>query len=56
MKLDFKKNLGSTDKTIRVGIALILIVLVYNKTLTGWLGIFVTIFAILQFIEVSFSY
>lgn len=33
-----KKNMGSTDKSIRIVIALILVVLYFMETLTGTLG------------------
>lgn len=56
MKLNFKKNLGQTDRVIRTLLGIILIALVVGKVLTGWLGILLTVFAIFLFVDAFFSY
>ncbi len=56
MKLDWKKNLGNTDRLIRVIIGIVLFGLAYTKIISGWLSIAVVIFALGQFVQAYFSY
>lgn len=56
MDLDWKKNLGSTDRFIRTIIGLLLLGLAATKTLTGWWAAAAVIFALFQFIEAAFAY
>ncbi|MEJ8554199.1 YgaP-like transmembrane domain [Tepidibacter sp. Z1-5] len=56
MKLNFKKNLGNTDRIIRTGLGLVSIWLMYYKIITGWIANFVIIFGVLQFIEAYLGY
>ncbi len=42
-----KANIGSTDKLIRLGLAIVLIVLFYLETLTGTLGIIALVVALI---------
>ena len=56
MELNFKKNLGTTDRIIRTLAGIILIFLVIGKVLTGWLGILLAVFAIFLFVDAFFSY
>jgi hypothetical protein len=51
-----KKNMGSTDKLIRLGVAIILIVLYYKSVLTGPLGIIALVVALLLTITSLFSF
>jgi hypothetical protein len=51
-----KKNIGSTDKLIRLGIAIILIVLYYKTVLTGTLGIVALVIALLLTITSLLSF
>lgn len=48
-----KKNMGSTDKMIRVIIAIIIAILYYTGTISGTLGIVLSAFA-LVFVITSF--
>jgi len=41
-----KKNMGKTDKTIRLLIAAVIVVLLFTKVLTGTLGIILLILAV----------
>jgi hypothetical protein len=41
-----KKNMGKTDKTIRLLIAAVIVVLLFTKVLTGTLGIILLIVAV----------
>ncbi|OPX83500.1 MAG: hypothetical protein A4E53_04585 [Pelotomaculum sp. PtaB.Bin104] len=56
MNLDWKKNLGNTDRLIRVAIGLLLMGLAYTKIITGWWATVGIIFALFQFIEAAFAY
>ncbi|SDD63204.1 hypothetical protein SPACI_054370 [Sporomusa acidovorans DSM 3132] len=56
MHLDFEKNLGSTDKAIRVIIGVVLIGLYMTGTFRGGWGIAAVAFALAQFVEAYFSY
>ncbi len=42
-----KANIGSLDKLIRLGLAIVLIILFYKSILTGTLGIVALIFALI---------
>jgi len=42
-----KANIGSLDKFIRIGLAIVLIILFYNSTLTGTLGIVALLVALI---------
>ena len=42
-----KANIGSLDKLIRLGLAIVLIILFYNSTLTGTLGIVALLIALI---------
>ena len=56
MDLDWKKNLGYTDRVIRTVIGLLLLGLVYGKVLTGWWAAAAVAFGLFQFIEAAFAY
>lgn len=56
MKLDFKKNVGTTDKIIRASIGVLLLVFGLTEIITGWFKTLAIIFAILLFVTVIFSY
>lgn len=56
MHLNFEKNLGTTDRTIRVTIGVILLGVVFSQNITGlWAGIAIT-FALFQFVEAGLGY
>ncbi|MDD3078226.1 MAG: DUF2892 domain-containing protein [Paludibacter sp.] len=42
-----KANIGSTDKLVRLGLAIVLIVLFYKEVITGTLGIIGLVVALL---------
>ena len=42
-----KRNMGSYDKSVRLGIAIVLIVLYYKQVLNGTLGIIALVIALL---------
>ncbi len=42
-----KANIGSMDKFVRLGLAIVLIILFYNSTLTGTLGIVALLVALI---------
>ena len=50
-----KKNMGSTDKTIRIAIAVVIAILYFTNTISGTLalvlGIFAAIFILTSFIS-----
>lgn len=54
MYLDFKRNLGTTDKIIRVGTGLSIIALAFK--LTRWFKIIATIISTLLFVDVACGY
>ncbi|CAH2213268.1 YgaP-like transmembrane domain [Tepidibacter aestuarii] len=56
MELNFKRNLGNTDRGIRITIGIITIMLVYGNILNGWWGILAIIIALSQFIEGFLGY
>jgi len=56
LDLDWKKNLGNTDRVIRAVIGLLLLALAYGKTLTGWWAAAAVTFALFQFVEAAFAY
>lgn len=56
MHLDFEKNLGNTDKTIRVIIGVLLIGLVISGSIHGGWRAAAVAFSLAQFVEVYFSY
>lgn len=51
LELDFRKNLGNTDRVIRIGIGLLILILVALRVIAGWLAVVAVLFAISQFIE-----
>ncbi len=51
-----KKNVGSTDKIIRILIAILIGVLYYNETIKGTTAIILLIFAIIFFITSFISF
>ncbi|KDN55734.1 YgaP family membrane protein [Flavobacterium seoulense] len=51
-----KHNIGTTDKTIRVIVALTLATLYFTNAVTGNLGIFLLAFAIVLLITVSINF
>ena len=42
-----KRNMGSYDKSVRLGIAIVLIILYYKQVLSGTLGIITLVIALL---------
>lgn len=56
VKLDWEKNLGTTDRIIRIVIGATLLALVMTKSVTGWWATGAVILAIFQFIEAFFAY
>ncbi|CQR73431.1 hypothetical protein SOV_52030 [Sporomusa ovata DSM 2662] len=56
MHLDFGKNLGNTDKIIRVIFGILLIGQYVSGAIRGGWGIAAVAFALAQFVEVYFSY
>ncbi len=56
MHLDWKKNLGDTDRIIRLIAGLILTSLVITKTITGWWAAAAVIISILQFVQAYSGY
>ncbi len=56
LELNLKKNLSIIDRSLRIVIGILLIILVYSKILNGWLGTFAIIIAISQFIEGFLGY
>lgn len=51
-----KKNVGSTDKIVRILIAILIGVLYYNETITGTTAIILLVFAIIFFITSFISF
>lgn len=51
-----KKNVGSTDKIIRILIAILIGVLYYNETITGTTAIILLVFAIIFLITSFISF
>lgn len=56
LHLDWKKNLGDTDRIIRLIAGLILTSLVITKTITGWWAAAAVIISILQFVQAYSGY
>jgi len=56
MTLDWKRNLGDTDRAIRTLIGILLLVLVYTKTITGLWADIIAVFAFFQFLEAALAY
>lgn len=56
MKLNFKKNLGDTDRVIRTIIALLLAGLAFTGVFTGGWGDLAMLLALFQFAEVALGY
>lgn len=56
MELDWKKNLGVTDRVNRVIIGIILLLFVSTKTIVGWWATGGIILALFQFVEAFFGY
>lgn len=56
MELDWEKNLGTTDRIIRLIIEATLLALVITKTVAGWWATGAIILAMIQFIEAFFAY
>lgn len=54
--LDWEKNLGNTDRLIRFLLALLLLALVFTKTITGWWAALAFLFSLIQFVEAAFAY
>lgn len=51
-----KKNMGTTDKVIRIIIAAIIAVLYFTKYITGTVGIILMIFAVVFVLTSLFSF
>ncbi|MBF7084383.1 DUF2892 domain-containing protein [Desulfallas sp. Bu1-1] len=56
MDIDWKRNLGNTDRVIRTAIGILLLILVFAKVITGLWATVAIIFALFQFIEAFFAY
>ncbi|MEM5795244.1 MAG: DUF2892 domain-containing protein [Bacillota bacterium] len=56
MHLDFEKNLGITDRGIRVSIGAILLGVVLMHIIVGWWATVAVIFALFQFVEAALGY
>ena len=56
MVLNWKQNLGNTDRAIRTAIGILLLGLVFVKAITGFWAIVAVVFALSQFIEAYFAY
>lgn len=56
MDLDWKKNLGNTDRIIRTFIGLLLLALVLTQSITGSWAVVAALFALFQFVEAFFAY
>lgn len=56
MDLDWKKNLGNTDRITRTIIGVILLGLAFTEILTGWWATAAIVFALFQFFEAAFGY
>ncbi len=51
-----KKNMGAADKTIRVLAAIIIAILYFTDTITGWFGAVLGIIAIIFLLTSLFSF
>ncbi len=56
MLLDFKKNLNTFDRVIRVLIGIYTLWLVFTQTVTGFWAVFVIFFALHMFAGAVLSY
>ncbi len=56
MKLNFKKNLGDTDRVIRTITALLLAGLAFTSVITGGWGDLAMLLALFQFAEAALGY
>ena len=56
MDLDWKKNLGTTDRMLRIVIGVLLLALAYSRILTGGWATAAVVFGLFQFIEAAFAY
>ncbi|MDT8900140.1 DUF2892 domain-containing protein [Anaeroselena agilis] len=56
MNLDWEKNLGTTDRIIRIAFGATLLALVMTKSVAGWWVTGAVVLAIFQFIEAFFAY
>ncbi len=56
MWLDLKKNLGNTDRAVRAVLGLLLLVLVFSGTISGWWAIAAAALSLFQFVEALLAY
>ncbi len=56
MHLDFNKNLGNSDRLIRVVIGVILVALAVSRMITGWWAVAAVVMALFQFMEAALAY
>lgn len=56
MLLDDKKNLGTTDRVIRVSIGVILLGVILTNNITGWWATVAKVIALFQFVEAALAY
>lgn len=56
MDLDLKKNLGNSDRIIRVIIGVLLLALTVSRSITGGWAIAAVVFALFQFVEAALAY
>lgn len=56
MRLEFRKNLGDTDRVIRAVIGVFLLGWVLTGVATGWWAVVAGVLAVSQFIEAALAY
>ncbi|HEX3015366.1 MAG TPA: YgaP-like transmembrane domain [Desulfobacteria bacterium] len=56
MILNWRKNLGNTDRVVRIVIAVILVGLGITQTIPGWWAVAASLLGISQFIEAGLAY
>lgn len=56
MQLDFQRNLGVTDRVIRILIGLVLISLAAMQLASGWLASIAILFAVFLILEAAIGY
>lgn len=56
MKLDWKKNLGTFDRIVRVMIGLYLLSLFFSQALSGFWAAAAIVLALFQFLEAALAY
>jgi len=56
VEIDWEKNLGTTDRIIRVLIGATLLALVITKNVVGWWATGASVLAVFQFIEAFSAY